>query len=93
MWQILEYKRLSRKFTKIPIDVLKRYEKWKDIVSLSGPKGLREIKGFHDQALSGERRGQRSSRLGLQYRIIYQVRGQEVIVEVIDVTAHDYGKK
>lgn len=93
MWQILEHKRLSRKFVKIPIEVLKRYEKWKDIVYLSGPVGLREIKGFHDEALSGERKGQRSSRLGLQYRVIYRVKGQEVIVEVIDLTAHDYRTK
>ncbi len=72
---------------------MKRYEKWKDIVYLSGPTGLKEIKGFHDESLSGDRRGQRSSRLGLKYRVIYRVKGQEVIVEVIDVTAHDYRTK
>lgn len=93
MWQILEHKRLSQKFVKMPVEVLKRYEKWKDIVYLSGPAGLREIKGFHDEAPRGERKGQRSSRLGLQYRVIYQVKGQEVIVEVIDLTAHDYRTK
>lgn len=93
MWKILEHRRLSRKFAKIPIEVQKRYEKWKDIVYLSGPSGLREIKGFHDEALSGERKGQRSSRLGLQYRVIYQVKSREVIVEVIDLTAHDYRTK
>jgi len=93
MWQILEHKRLSRKFGKLPVEILKRYEKWKDIVQLSGPQGLREIKGFHDEALSGKRRGQRSSRLGIQYRVIYKVKGQEVIVEVIDLAAHDYRKK
>jgi hypothetical protein len=32
---------------------LKRYEKWKDIASISGPFGLRQIVGFHDEALSG----------------------------------------
>ena len=93
MWRILEHRKLSRKFQKIPVEVLKRYEKWKDIVYLSGPVGLREIKGFHDEALSGERRGQRSSRLGQQYRVIYRVKGQEIIVEVIDITAHDYRTK
>jgi len=93
MWQVLEHRRLSRKLGKLPNEMLKRYEKWKDIVQLSGPQGLREIKGFHDEALSGERRGQRSSRLGIQYRVIYRVKGQEVVVEVIDLTAHDYRKK
>ena len=56
----------------------------------SGPVGLKEIKGFHDEALSGNSKRQRSSRLGLQFRVIYQSKGQEVIVEVIDLTAHDY---
>lgn len=35
---------------------------------LSGPPGLRLVKGFHDEALSGEWKGHRSSRLGIQYR-------------------------
>ncbi len=90
MWQILEHKRLSRRLGRLPVEVLKRYEKWKDIVQLSGPQGLREIKGFHDEALSGGRRGERSSRLGIKYRVIYKVKSQEVVVEVIDLTAHDY---
>jgi len=35
----------------------------------------------------------RSSRLGLQYRVIYRVVGQEILVEVIDITAHEYRRK
>jgi hypothetical protein len=31
--------------------------KWKDIVSISGPAGLRLIKGFHDEALRGKWKG------------------------------------
>jgi addiction module RelE/StbE family toxin len=54
---------------------------------------LRLIKGFHDESLRGEWRGHRSSRLGLQYRVIYRIVGQEVLVEVIDITAHDYRRK
>jgi len=83
MWQILEHRRLDRKFKKVPIEVLKRYEKWKDIVRLAGPQGLREIKGFHDEALSGEWKKHRSSRLGLQYRVIYRIKKQEILVEVV----------
>ena len=69
------------------------YEKWKDIVRISGPVGLRLIKGFHDETLRGEWIGHRSSRLGLQYRVIYRLVGQEILVEVIDITAHDYRRK
>lgn len=77
----------------IPIQVLKRYEKWKDIVRISGPEGLKLIKGFHDEALRGEWRGHRSSRLGDQYRLIYQVHPKEIIVLVVDITAHDYRRR
>jgi len=90
MWEILEHRRVSKKWSRFPVEVLKRYEKWKDIVRISGPGGLRLIKGFHDEALRGEWRGHRSSRLGVQHRVIYRVENQEILVEVIDLTAHDY---
>ena len=93
MWQILEHRRVVRRLAKTPIDVLKRYEKWKDIVTISGPQGLRVIKGFRDEALRGDWKGHRSSRLGGQYRVIYLVEEQEVVVKVIDLTAHDYRRK
>ena len=66
---------------------------WKDIVRVSGPQGLRAIKGFHDEALRGEWKGHRSSRLGQQYRVIYQVEAQEIVVYVMELTAHDYRRK
>lgn len=93
MWRILEHKRLDRRFKSLPIEILKRYEKWKDILAISGPKGLIAIRGFRDEALLGKWQGYRSSRLGLKYRVIYQVEAAEILVKVIDVTPHDYRKK
>ncbi|MDH3512314.1 MAG: type II toxin-antitoxin system mRNA interferase toxin, RelE/StbE family [Gammaproteobacteria bacterium] len=93
MWQVLENRRVVRRLSKIPTEILKRYEKWKDIVVISGPRGLRLIKGFRDEALRGEWKGHRSSRLGDQYRVIYLVEEQNVVVKVIDLTAHDYRRK
>jgi addiction module RelE/StbE family toxin len=93
MWQIFEHKRLDRRFKSLPIDILKRYEKWKDIVSISGPKSLGAIRGFRDEPLRGQWKGFRSSRLGLKYRVIYKIEASEVLVKVIDVTPHDYRKK
>lgn len=93
MWQILEHKRLDRRITSLPLDILKRYEKWKDIVSISGPNGLRAIRGFNDEALRGRWKGCQSSRLGLKYRVIYKIEVTKVLVKVIDLTAHDYRKK
>jgi len=93
MWQILEHKRLDRRFKSLPIDVLKRYEKWKDIISISGPESLGVIRGFRDEALRGQWKGFRSSRLSLKYRVIYKIEASEILVKVIDVTPHDYRKK
>ncbi len=93
MWEVYEHRRMDRRVQRLPVEILKRYEKWKDIVRLSGPAGLRLIKGLQDEALRGEWGGHRSSRLGLQYRVIYKVVGQEIRVEVIDITAHDYRRK
>lgn len=75
------------------MEVLKRYEKWKDIVGVSGPEGLRVIKGFHDESLKGQWQGCRSSRLGLQYRIMYRVEKGRLYVLAIDITPHDYRRK
>ena len=90
MWEVLEHRRLDRQLVKAPREVLKRYEKWKDIASLSGPPGLRLIRGFHDEALSGEWAGYRSSRLGDKWRVIYRVVREELLFQVASITAHDY---
>ena len=93
MWEVYEHRRVSRKLPRIPTEILKRYEKWKDIVTISGPAGLRLIKGFHDEALRGEWKGHRSSRLGQQFRLIYKIEKDQVFVLVVDINAHDYRKK
>ena len=90
MWEIYEHRRVSRQLSKLPIEILKRYEKWKDIVTISGPRGLRLIRGFNNESLSGEWKGHRSSRLSQQYRVIYKVERELVRVEVVKLTAHDY---
>ena len=48
------------------------------------------IKGYHDEALKGEWKGFRSSRLSLQWRIIYKVEAEQFEVYVIDINAHKY---
>ena len=93
MWQILEHRRVARRLPRTPVEILKRYEKWKDIVALSGPGGLRDIKGFRDEALRGEWRGHRSSRLSDQYRVIYTIETGNATVKVLDLSAHDYRRK
>ena len=93
MWRILEHRDVLRSVRNMPTQVLRRYEKWKDIVHLSGPEGLRLIRGFNDKPLRGEWKGHRSSRLGDQYRVIYKVESKRLLVMVIDLTARDYRRK
>ena len=94
MWRIEEHRRVDKQLSAaVPQEVLKRYEKWKDIAALSGPQGLRAIKGFHDEALSGEWKGHRSSRLGLQWRVIYRVAAEVLLIQVVEFTAHDYRRR
>lgn len=90
MWQIFEHRRVDKQCATVPQEILKRYEKWKDIAAISGPLGLRQIAGFHDETLSDVWKGHRSSRLGCQYRVIYRVLLDELIFQVLSITAHDY---
>lgn len=91
MWQIEEHRLVEKALSAdVPVEILKRYEKWKDIARLSGPTGLRAIRGFHDEALSGKWKGFRSSRLNEQWRVIYQVKADVLLVQVVRVTPHDY---
>lgn len=93
MWQVYEHRRVARQLRRLPVEILKRYEKWKDVVSVSGPLGLRLIRGFNDESLSGEWVGHRSSRLGQQYRVIYRVERDQIRIDVVSLTAHDYRRK
>ena len=95
MWHIRESRAADKVLSsgRVPLEVLKRYEKWKDIAALSGPQGLRAIRGFRDEALAGEWRGSRSSRLDGQWRVIYRVEADILTVLVVRVSAHDYRRK
>jgi mRNA-degrading endonuclease YafQ of YafQ-DinJ toxin-antitoxin module len=93
MWRIEEHRRIDKQLASVPKEILKRYEKWKDIAVLSGPPGLRLIKGFHDEALERKWKGFRSSRLGDQWRVIYRIAAEELLFQVASITAHDYRRQ
>jgi proteic killer suppression protein len=90
MWEVLEHRRVEAQVARAPVDIQKRYEKWKDIVRFSGPAGLRLIRGLRDESLAGPWKAHRSSRLNQQWRVIYRVEPTEVVVLVVEVTPHDY---
>jgi plasmid maintenance system killer protein len=90
MWDIREHRSIAGTCRKIPQQVVKKYELWKNIVFRHGPAKLKEFPGFNDEALKGERKGQRSSRLSLQYRVIYSVERAAVTIYVLEITPHKY---
>lgn len=94
MWRIEEHRDVEKDLAgRVPSEILKRYEKWKDIASLSGPPGLRAIKGFHDEALAGHWKRFRSSRLNEQWRVVYRIAADVLLVQVVRVTPHDYRRR
>lgn len=90
MWEINEHRDIQKICRKLPLQVVKIYELWKEIVFRHGPEKLREFPDFRDESLAGELEGQRSSRLSLQYRVIYLVEREVVTVYALTVTPHKY---
>ena len=81
MWKIYEHKKATKQIKLLPIKIAKRYEKWKDIVRISGPEGLKQIKGFNDESLSGVWNGLRSSRLNLQFQQLSTIESKLALKE------------
>ncbi len=90
MWRIVEEHSASKVIDKLPPQVAEKYAFWCAIVRQSGPRGLRSLKSFHDEKLGGKLATLRSSRLSLQWRVLYRVDSEIVTVYVERVSAHDY---
>ncbi|MDO8461753.1 MAG: type II toxin-antitoxin system mRNA interferase toxin, RelE/StbE family [Deltaproteobacteria bacterium] len=90
MYTVLEHKEVAKAFKRVPAEIKRSYLAWKRIVELEGPQGLRLIKGFHDETLKGEWGGFRSSRLNRQWRVIYKIDKDQLIVYVVEINPHSY---
>ncbi len=82
----------KRNLKKVPPHIMVKLFEWVEAVSHEGLLSVRKIPGYHDEPLHGQRRGQRSIRLSKAYRAIYEIgnNGQTEIVDVIEVSKHDY---
>ena len=87
------HRRVGKQIASAPLEIQKRYEKWLDTATISGPPGLKSARGFHDEALSGTWSSYRSSRLNIQYRVICRVESSNQLFQVVEITAHDYRKR
>ena len=77
---------------KMPAHVVLKLRDWTQAVETVGIENVRKARGYHDEQLKGERRGQRSIRLSKSYRAIYieSLGGIVQIITVIEVHKHDY---
>lgn len=71
--------------------IVRKFAAWVRFVEQEGLEVARKIPGFHDEALKGDRKGQRSIRLSQAYRAIYVVvKGEVHFAEVQEVNKHKY---
>lgn len=85
-------KKAQKDLIKIPEHLQEKLYFWVRAVSEVGLLKIRQSKGFHDEPLKGDRKGQRSIRLNRAYRAIYTENsgGQIEFVEIIEVNKHEY---
>lgn len=94
MWKVLLTKKARKVIEKQPRQVKEKYQLWLNVVTRSGPEGLKAITGFNDEPLKGKHDGFRSSRLNLNVRVIYRVDRNIITIHVETITAqHDYRKR
>lgn len=90
MWVIYEKKSVSKSLKKLPIQIRQKYKVWVEVVKNGGSRNLKNFPGFRDGALQGELRECRSSRLNIQYRVIYSEKKDIKEIIVLKVTPHEY---
>lgn len=81
-----------KQLRKVPRHIAKKFEAWVEAVEADGLEETRKIPGYHDEALRGDRAGQRSIRLSRAYRAVYEVKSNNRVefVNVEEVHNHDY---
>jgi toxin HigB-1 len=84
--------KVRKKLKKIPIHIVRNLQRWALQVETLGIVEVRKIPGYHDEPLSGKRKGQRSVRLSIHYRLFYvEVHDNEVnLIQVEEVNKHEY---
>lgn len=80
----------EKQVSKLPIYIKEALRYWAEAVERQGIAEIRKLKGYHDEALKGDRKGQRSVRLNKAYRAIYIENNGGIEICVIEVNKHDY---
>jgi len=82
----------EKQLRKVPVHIAGKLRIWVEGVEEEGLENMRKIPGFHDEALKGKRKGQRSIRLSRAYRAVYEIRTDDSIefVSIEEVSRHEY---
>ncbi len=84
--------RAKKDLVKVPKHIYRKLMLWILQIELEGLERVRMITGYHDEPLRGQRTGQRSIRLNIVYRAIYEIHSDGIIefVSIEEVNRHDY---
>jgi len=82
----------EKQLKKIPENIVEKVKLWIIYVEDGGLDYIKTRPGLHDEPLKGKRKGQRSIRLNRSYRLIYVVKEETVLIEIIvlEVNNHEY---
>lgn len=83
-------KRFEKDLSTVPKAIQKKVIAWISAVELYGLRTVQTNPGFRDEALKGQRKGQRSARMNRAYRLIYKFSKKEVLVTLLEVNKHEY---
>lgn len=89
----VEISRWAQKdIARLPSHIQDKLFLWVRMIELCGIYEVRKISGFHDEPLSGNRKGERSVRLNRGYRVIYRIRNEDVVefIWILGVNKHEY---
>ncbi|OFZ61096.1 MAG: hypothetical protein A2381_16430 [Bdellovibrionales bacterium RIFOXYB1_FULL_37_110] len=90
--KVLTSKKFEKQLKAIPSYIKEAALIWVNTVEDLGIFEVRKLKGYHDEALRGNRLGQRSVRLNRSYRLFYSEdsSGSIHLITIDEVNKHDY---
>ena len=85
-------RKAQKDLRRLPTHIVEKLQEWVQAVKKHTLEEIRKVPGYHDEALKGQRAGQRSIRLSRGYRAFYLIKkdGAVEFVSVEEVNLHDY---
>lgn len=90
VWTVLESRQTIKILEKLPEHILRKYQFWLNMLQTQGTEAIKKFPGFKDEKLHGKWDGFRSSRLNDQYRVIYRIDANQIMVFVEKIDPHTY---